>query len=150
MKSIHENLKSAIEVFYEWEKKTPNNIFLRQPQGDTWKTTTFKEAADQARKIVIGLRAMGLKKGEHIGILSKNCAHWIIADLAIMMGGYVSVPFYASLDADQLAEVLEKSDCKALFVGKLEEWAKKSKGVIDGVKVIRFPDYPNSAKISAG
>jgi long-subunit acyl-CoA synthetase (AMP-forming) len=150
MKSIHENLKTIPGVFYEWEKNTPNNPFLRQPYGDTWKVITYKEAGDQARRIVTSLKAMGLKKGDHIGIISKNCCHWIIADLAIMLGGFVSVPFYASLSAEQMAEVLEKSDCKALFVGKLDEWEKKSKGLIDGVQVMRFPDYPGNAKVTQG
>ena len=84
------------------------------------------------------MRRMGLEKGDHVALISKNCAHWIISDIALMMSGYVSVPLYASLAADQLALVLEKSDAKGVIVGKLDEWEKKSKGLIDGIKVMRF------------
>jgi len=150
MKSIHENLRTLTSLFYNWEKNTPDNIFLRQPQGDTWKTYTFKEVGDQARRIVTALRGMGLEKGDHIALLSKNCAHWIITDIALMMGEYVSVPLYASLASEQLSVVLEKSDAKAIFVGKLDEWEKKSKGLLDGMKVMRFPEYPGNAKVTQG
>ena len=103
-------MKSPIAYFLEWEKKTPNQVFLRQPKGKTWKEITYKETAIEVRKLLQVLKDMGLKKGDHIGILSKNCYHWIIADLAISLGGYISVPYYASLPKDQLKEVIEKSD----------------------------------------
>ncbi len=150
MQSIHENLETLPNLFYNWEKTTPNTIFLRQPIGDIWKTYTFKEVGDQARRLVTAFRGMGLEKGDHIALISKNCAHWIIADLALMMGGYVSVPLYASLAADQLAVVLEKSDAKAVIVGKLDEWEKKSKGLIDGLQVARFPHYEGNATVTQG
>ncbi len=150
MKSIHENLQTIPALFYNWEKNTPNNVFLRQPQGDNWTTYTFKEVGDQARRVVTAMRKMGLEKGDHVALISKNCAHWIIADLAIMMGGYVSVPLYASLASDQFRLVLEKSDAKAVFVGKLDEWNKKSKGLVEGMPVMRFPDYPGNAKVTQG
>ena len=52
-----------------------------------------------ARKLASGLRSLGLRDKAHIGIVSKNCREWVIADLAIMMAGYVSVPFYARYDS---------------------------------------------------
>lgn len=81
------------------------------------KEITFGEAGQIARKMVSALRKLGLKQGDHIGIYSKNCSHWILADIAIMIGGYVSVPYYSSLPGDQLAEVVGLSDVKAAFVG---------------------------------
>jgi len=150
MASIHENLRTLPSFIYNLEKTTPNNVFLRQPQGDTWKTYTFKEVVDQARRLVTAMRGMGLEKGDHIALISKNCAHWIITDIALMIGGYVSVPLYASLAGEQLSVVLEKSDSKAIFVGKLDEWEKKSKGLPNGMPVMRFPDYPGNAKVTQG
>ncbi len=150
MKSIHENLKSNVEFFYKWEKETPDNIFLRQPEGDQWRTWTYKEAGQEARKIATGLKKMGLGEKSHIAIISKNCAHWIIADIAIMLIGGVSVPLYASLDADQLKEVLTKSDSVAIFVGKLDEWKNKRAGLPEGIKTIKFPHYKDNAEITDG
>jgi len=143
-------LKSIIEHFYHWEETTPQNVFLRQPKGDSWKTLTYSEAGQQARKLATALSAMGLERGDHIGILSKNCYHWVIADLAIMMGGYVSVPFYASLPKAKLAEVIELSDIKGLFVGKLDKWGDKGDALRPDLKVIKLPHYEGNAEITVG
>ena len=112
-------LKTAIEYFYDWEKKDPNRIFLKQPYGKTWKSITYAQVGEEARKMTSALQALGLKQGEHVGIFSKNCYHWIIADLAIMMGGFVSVPFFASLPKEQLQEVVIKG------IAALQETATK-------------------------
>ncbi len=100
--------------------------------------------------MVAALRAMGLQSGAHIGIVSKNCYHWIIADLAIMMGGYVSVPFFPTLTAPQLAEVIELGDLQAIFVGKLDEWKKMKTGIPADLPIITFPHYEGNAVVDKG
>ena len=142
--------KTIIGHFYHWESTTPDKVFLRQPKGDTWTSLTYKEAGQQARRIATALSTMGLQKGDHIGILSKNCYHWILADLAIMMGGYVSVPYYASLPKKQLAEVIKLSDVKLVFVGKLDSWGDKGDAIPNHVDVIKFPHYADNAEITMG
>ncbi len=54
---------TLIEFFYHWESTTPNKVFLRQPKGSTWKTLTFAEAGQEARKMATALAAIGMKKG---------------------------------------------------------------------------------------
>ncbi|MBX2871245.1 MAG: AMP-binding protein [Saprospiraceae bacterium] len=147
---LFEDLITPLGYFYRWEKEKPNKVFLKQPYGETWKTMTFAEVGRDARKMVAALRAMGLKKGDHIGIISKNCYHWIIADIAIMMGGYVSTPFYANLSAEQLSEVIPKSDTKAVFVGKLDHWDGIDKGIPEDMPIIKFPHYEGNAKVTRG
>ena len=142
--------KTIIGHFYHWESTTPDKVFLRQPKGDTWTSLTYKEAGQQARRIATALSTIGLQKGDHIGILSKNCYHWILADLAIMMGGYVSVPYYASLPKKQLAEVIKLSDVKLVFVGKLDSWGDKGDAIPNHVDVIKFPHYADNAEITMG
>ncbi|MDG2343753.1 MAG: AMP-binding protein [Flavobacteriales bacterium] len=143
-------MKTPIEYFYHWEKETPENVFLKQPFGNKWVTMTFAETANEARKLVTALNEMGLKKGDHIGILSKNCYHWIITDIAITMGGFISVPFYASLPKAQLNEVILKSDIKLLFIGKLDSWADKGEALPKTLKTITFPHYEGNAKVNIG
>ena len=57
-----------------------------------------------------------------IGILSKNCAHWIMSDLAIMLSGHISVPLYPNLNKESLNKILLHSDAQLLFVGKLDNF----------------------------
>ena len=118
---LYQNLKSPIEHFYKREKETPNKVWLRQPYGDSWKEVTWAEAGQIARKMATALQKLGLQKGDHIAMISKNCYELYLSDIAIMMAGYISIPLYATLNAAEFKDVLEKSDAKALFVGKLDE-----------------------------
>jgi long-chain acyl-CoA synthetase len=133
--------KTMVENFYHWENTTPENIYLSQPFGDESKQYSFKETGNQARRMASALKAMNLPPQSHIGIVSKNCAHWIISDLAIAMSGHISVPFYATLVADQINQVLVHSECKVLFVGKLDSWKTMKDGIPPSVKCIAYPSF---------
>ncbi|MEL7422441.1 MAG: AMP-binding protein [Bacteroidota bacterium] len=149
-RALSQNLKSFLDCFYRWEQERPDHIFLRQPQGEKWLEITYAEAGQMARRMCRALQELSLKPGDNIGILSKNCYHWIIADLAIMMGRFVSVPFYASLPKAQLEEVVQLSDIKLLFVGKLDSWDDKGEALPSSLEVIRFPHYTGNANIDIG
>lgn len=138
---------SFIEIFYERAKLHPNKTYLRQAFGDKWHEITWLQAYEMAARLVTALREMGLKPGDHIGLISKNCFPWIISDLAIMMGGYVSVPFYPTLSQEDLEEVIVLSDIKALFVGKLEHWEQQQDAVNADLITIAFPQFEGNSPI---
>lgn len=148
MSSSSTVFSSLLSCFYHWESKKPDAPFLRQPFGDRWEVLTYKEAGEQIRSMATHLKSF--PKGTHIGIFSKNCRHWIMADLAISMAGHISVPFFPNLTREQLSEVLEKGDVECLFVGKLDEWASRAPGVPDSINIIRFPHYPGNAEVTEG
>lgn len=133
--------KTFLEYFYHWESTKPNEIYMRQPFGDTFRDFTWKEAGEQMRKMAGYLKAQNLPAKSNIGLVSKNCAEWIIADLAILHAGHVSVPFYPTLIDDQIRQVVSHSECKFLFVGKLDNWAGMKSGIPDDVQCISFPTY---------
>ncbi|AYQ35119.1 AMP-binding protein [Runella sp. SP2] len=141
-------ITTFVDNLYHWEKERPHQVYLRQPFGDSFRDYTWKEVGDQVRRVSAYLRSLNLPPQSNIGLVSKNCAEWIIADLAIMMTGHVSVPFYATLTADQLQQVLTHSGCSVLFVGKLDDWSGMKKGVSSAIKCISFPTYnPDSEHI---
>ena len=136
--------------FYDWEEKLRDKPFLRQPFGDEWEVYTWGQAGLMARKLATGLKSLGLPKGSHVGLMSKNCREWIIADLAIIMAGYVSVPFFPNLKSHEIKNLLEFGDVKALFMGKVENWEEIKKGISDDMPIITFPHYDGNSKIEVG
>lgn len=132
---------SLLEYFYQSEARQGTALFLRQPFGDTYYDLSWYEAGQQARQIAAYLQSLNLPPQSPIGLVSKNCAEWIITDIAIMISGHVSVPFYPTLTAVQLNQVLTHSGCKALFVGKLDGWEAMKPGVPAGLLKISFPTY---------
>ncbi len=141
-------IETLLDKFYHWEQTQPDQVFLRQPEGDQWKDYTWREVGQQARRMASALRAMQLPPRSNIGLISKNCAHWMICDLAIFMSGHVSVPFYPTLQAEKLQQVLSHSGCKVLFIGKLDDWEGMKAGVPEGVSCIRFPQHTASATVN--
>ncbi|MDM8190549.1 AMP-binding protein [Pseudomonas koreensis] len=132
-----------LDVFYEREARHPRQRFLVQPiGGGQVETLTWADVGHQARCAAHWLRARELPPGSHIALISKNCAHWIIADLAIWMAGHVSVPLYPNLTAESVAQVLTHSESALAFIGKLDDWSGMAQGVPTGLPTISLPLHP--------
>lgn len=132
---------SILNDFLKWEKEKPNLVFLRQPVDGRWHEWTFLQAGIEIRKMASGILSLNLPARSNIAILSKNCAQWLMADLAIMMAGYVSVPLYASISSSSIQQILEHSGSRAIFVGKLDEYEKQKEGIPLSVKKIAIDFY---------
>ena len=130
-----QNFNSPLEAFLHWEQKNPNASFLIQPINGSIIRYSFAEAGVEARKIAAAIKAYDLPKQSHIALLSKNCAHWIISDLAIMMSGHVSIPLYPTSSADSIQHVLEHSESKAIIIGKLDDFESQKSGIPDIHKI---------------
>lgn len=136
--------------FYKLERTKPNVPFLFQPFGEKWESWTYAEVGQMARKLATGLQSFGLPPKSHVGLVSKNCREWLVADIAIAMAGYVSVPFFPTLTGDQIAQVLELGDVKALIAGKMEVWDDMKTGIPDDMPLVAMPHYKGNSKIDRG
>jgi long-subunit acyl-CoA synthetase (AMP-forming) len=119
----------------------PNKAYLHQPINRKIKVFTWEQVDNMAKRIANGLLQMGLVEGDKVGILSKNCAEWFICDIAIMMVGMVSVPIYATASRKTISYIIDQSDCKAVFVGKLDNLEEAEVGIAEHIPRITFP-YP--------
>jgi long-chain acyl-CoA synthetase len=128
-------LQTPLDAFLKWEAQTPNQAFLNQPVDGKQITYTYKEAGQEARKIASYLGSLNLPRRSHIALLSKNCAHWLIADIAIMMADHVSIPIYPTLNVESLNQVLEHSDTKVIIIGKLDNFEAHKEGIPEMHKI---------------
>lgn len=137
-------IRLPLEVFYERETRHPNKRYLVQPlPGGQLQELSWADVGEQARRAANWLRGRELPQGSRVAIISKNCAHWIIADLAIWMAGHVSVPLYPNLTADSVRQVLEHSEAALAFVGKLDDWASMAPGLAETLPTIGLPLRPD-------
>ena len=136
-------LRLTLDDAYHWEKTMPDRVWMTQPVGDgKVETYTWAQAMDQVRRMAAHLQSLGLEPGTQIGLISKNCAHFILADLAIWMAGHVSVALYPTLNADTIEYILDHSESKLLFVGKLDGWSEIEKGIPKEMPCISLPLAP--------
>jgi long-subunit acyl-CoA synthetase (AMP-forming) len=88
------------------------------------------------------LRSRGLPEGARIAMLSKNCAHFVMAEIAIWMAGYTTLAIFPTETAETVGYVLSHSGASLLFVGKLDTWAHQKPGVPQDLPCIAFPLAP--------
>ena len=133
----------ALQRLYHWEATQPNKVILTQPLGNgALRDTTWAQLMDEVRRMAAHLRSRGFEPGSRIAILSKNCTHWLMCDFAIWMAGHVSVPLYPTLAAGTIRQIIEHSEAKLLFVGKLDGWDAMKSGVPVGLPCIATPLAP--------
>lgn len=141
--------KTVIDYFLaNADGKLKDDRFMTQPMGDDecvyW---TFGEVLLEAKKMASYIDSLKLPEKSQIAIMSKNCGWWIIADLAIWMTGHVSVPVYPTLTKETTKFILEHSESKLLFVGKLDDgpWTEMKQGIPSGLPTISFPLTPKDS-----
>jgi len=136
--------KLLLDFVYEHEKTLGSRVFLTQPIGNGQVVDyTWAQVMDQARRMATHLKAQGFPPGSRIALLSKNCAHFTMAELAIWMAGYTTVAIFPTETAETVGFVLNHSEASLLFVGKLDTWPQQKPGVPAGLPCIALPLAPD-------
>jgi long-chain acyl-CoA synthetase len=99
----------------------PQAIAIRQKRFGIWQPTTWADYWRRARAVGMGLRALGLKRGAHVGIISENRIEWVLAQLGAGAIGAVTVGVYATSPAPEVAYVLQHGDCEIVFCEDQEQ-----------------------------
>ena len=143
---------TLVSRLMHWATEQPDAMYMTQPLEETKvQTFTWEQTFTQVKQFSAYLLQLDLPPQSKIAIIGENSAHWIIADLAIMMAGHVSVPLFPSLDAKTAAYVFDHSEVKAAFIGKmtsnLESW-QSLKTVVEqfSLHTITTPMAPTDAK----
>ncbi|MEZ9626603.1 AMP-binding protein [Aliivibrio fischeri] len=135
------------EAMLEWAEKKPHDLFLRQIKNREFTDYSFADVVDKALRLVSALQEMGIKPKDKVALISKNCAEWFITDLALMLGGFVSVPIFPTAGLDTIEHCLTHSESKVLIVGKLDNSEATQQAItnLPNILTIAF-DYDSAAK----
>lgn len=140
-------LPNPLTAFAAQVARRPEAIAFVQPlSGGQLREYNWRQVDDEARRIAFYLSTLHLPPHSNIALMSKNCAEWIMCDLAIWMAGHVSVPLYPTLAAQTVNQIMTHSNCPVLFVGKLDSWEEMARGVPEGVRCIAFSLAPDGAR----
>jgi len=135
--------KLMLEAAYDQERNNPDRIYMTQPVGGGRTVDyTWGQTMGEARRMAAYLRSLELPQNSNIALISKNCAHFIICDLAIWMAGHATVALYPTLNADNVRWILGHSDSRLVFIGKLDDWDTMKDGVPAELPKIALPLAP--------
>src|SRR5436305_9276099 len=76
---------------------------------------TYGELAGRAARLASALHRMGLKPGDRVAIIAKNCIEYVETIFGIWHGGFAAVPANAKLHGRELGYILEHSGARVCF-----------------------------------
>jgi long-chain acyl-CoA synthetase len=139
------NPKLILDYVYDHEAAQPDEVFLVQPVGGGRVAEyTWRRMLDEARRMAAHLKSRNFEPGARIAILSKNCAHFFVTELAVWMAGCTSVAIFPTESQTNVRYVLEHSEASLLFVGKLDTWQQQALALPHGLPCIALPLAPQT------
>ena len=111
---------------------------FRSKVGGAWVSVTHGETLERVQAISLGLRELGIKRGDKVAIISENRAEWALSDYACLCASATDVPIYPTLTAKQTEYILRDSESVAVFCSTAAQVAKvlEVKGALPGLQQI--------------
>jgi long-chain acyl-CoA synthetase len=127
--------------------EVPDLIWLRDRKGDEFNEWSFSDAHSEINAVAAWLEKRYGSSGINVALLSRNRAHWTLADLAVIGSGNVTVPLFTTQAASSARYILEFSDVSLLIVGESANWEAVRAVLPEGIEIITLPgvdiDEPN-------
>jgi len=108
--------RSLPAMFFEMARERATRPFLWAKRDGKYQTLNWAEAADQVGRLARGLARLGVEPGDRVALVSENRPEWVVADLAIMAAGAVTVPAYVTNTVEDHRHILGNSGARAVIV----------------------------------
>src|SRR5207302_6100967 len=108
--------RSLPAMFFEVAQQRGTQPFLWAKRDRQYQPLSWSEAAQAVMGLARGLAALGVAPGDRVALVAENRPEWVIADLAIMSAGAVSVPAYVTNTVEDHRHILGNSGARAAIV----------------------------------
>jgi long-chain acyl-CoA synthetase len=112
------------DLFRRQADRLGPRVGLRFKRHGLWVDVTWSEWRERVEAAALGLLALGLRTGERVAILSENRFEWVLAEMAILSAGGVSVPLHAPLTPPQVQQMLADSGAAAVVTSDAGQTGK--------------------------
>jgi len=125
------NVRNLPELHRRTAEALGPRVALRHKRFGCYRDVTWSEYSEQVEACAAALIDTGIQPGERVGLLAENRVEWLIADLAILAAGAITVPLHAPLTAPQVHYQLADAGAVWLFVSTSAQLAKV-RAILDG------------------
>jgi long-chain acyl-CoA synthetase len=108
-------------LLIENARRLGNRVALREKDFGIWQTVTWRQFADHVRAFAMGLRALGLQRGDKVAIIGDNRPEWLYAELAAQAIGGASIGIYQDSVAEEVRYLVEASDARVIVAEDQEQ-----------------------------
>jgi long-chain acyl-CoA synthetase len=134
--------KSLLEDLDHWAEVQAAKPWLVEHWTTHQTEITWEKGAAMVHSAAAWIADRVQQPGTRIGTLSCNCAHWIMADLAIMASGNVHVPLFTTMNPENVAYVADFSGIEMLFLGPADNWKQVRDQFPADMPVVLLPGAP--------
>ena len=107
-----------------WARMRPDAVALRQKEFGVWQPVNWAAYARQSRWFGLGLRKLGLERGQSVAVLSENCREWAFAELGVALVGGITAGVYPTSPAAEVEYLLALSDAPIIVCEDQEQLDK--------------------------
>ena len=135
----YDAIKSLPAMFFATAARRGDRPFLWAKKDGRYQSTTWAEAASAVSRLARGLAALGVAPGDRVVLAAESRPEWVIADLAIMSAGAITVPAYTTNTVEDHRHILSNSGARAVITSKPPLSAQGMRRC--GAVAERTPDY---------
>jgi long-chain acyl-CoA synthetase len=132
----------------KWAAESPDQVWLRDRLGDSFQEWSWSQAKAEVDAVASWFES-NYPAQTKIAILSRNCAHWVMADLAAISSGNVTIPLFTTLPPETTDYILNFAEVDVIILGQAENWDIVESVVPEHIKVITLPGTQCSGAISS-
>lgn len=129
-----QTVTTLIELFRHAVARDKRDL-LNHKVGREWQSISAQELARQVRAVAMGLYALGVRGGEHVGLLSENRVEWTMVDLGVLAAGAADVPIYPTQAPKQVAYILNDAEVEILFLSNQAQYDRVREALLECPKL---------------
>jgi long-chain acyl-CoA synthetase len=119
--------KTICDVLARNAEAYPDQPALSWEEGENWRTLTWKQYREKVAAAAMGLKSLGVGRGDFVAIMTRNRPEHVIADLGVVHAGATPVSLYNTLAPEQIQYIADHCGAKVAVVegrGFMERWEK--------------------------
>jgi long-chain acyl-CoA synthetase len=103
-------------LFFDQVARFGDKPFLWAKRHGTYKALSWGDVSARVAPLARGLLSLGIGKGDRVVLVSENRPAWLVADVAIMSIGAITVPAYTTNTTGDHLHILQDSGAKGAIV----------------------------------
>jgi long-chain acyl-CoA synthetase len=116
-------MTTLVDLFRHAVAKEKSDL-LNYKRDGAWRSLSARELDEKVRTVTMALYALGVRAGDHVGLLSENRPEWTIADLGVLNCGAADVPIYSTQAPKQVAYILKDAGVEVLFISNQDQYTR--------------------------
>lgn len=108
-------VETISQLFLNTIRSYPKDDLMLYKKEGKYVPISTDEFSNRVRFFSLGLKDLGMNPGDKLIVLSENRPEWVIADIANLCLGGITVPIYTSLVPEQIEYIIDNSDAKIVM-----------------------------------